>query len=107
VIRADGRVEPIEASGPILGAFADASYQVEDFRVEAGETLVLYTDGITDTRDIAGAFYGESRLLALLAGLAGATADHVRRAVVDDVRSFRGEAQVFDDLTILVAQRKD
>jgi len=106
VIRADGRVEPMEASGPILGAFADASYQVEDFRVEAGETLVLYTDGITDTRDVAGAFYGERRLLALLAGLAGASADHVRRAVVDDVRTFRGEAQVFDDLTILVAHRQ-
>jgi phosphoserine phosphatase RsbU/P len=106
VIRADGTVQPIEARGVILGAFAEATYQLEPSRVEPGEVIVLYTDGITDTRDATGAFYGERRLLALLSSLAGASADDVRRAVVDDVRTFRGEADVFDDLTILVAQRQ-
>ena len=106
VVRADGTLEAVEARGPILGAFAVASYAPGACRVEPGETVVLYTDGITDTRDEAGAFYGEARLRGVLAGLAGAGAEDVLGAVVDDVRDFRGEAPLFDDLTILVAERE-
>jgi sigma-B regulation protein RsbU (phosphoserine phosphatase) len=106
VVRADGRVEAIEARGAILGAFAGATYEPAACHVEPGEVVVLYTDGITDTRDAAGAFYGESRLRRVLAGLARVGADEVLRAVVDDVRAFRGEADLFDDLTILVAERE-
>jgi sigma-B regulation protein RsbU (phosphoserine phosphatase) len=101
-----GTVRPVVADGPILGAFADARFELTEDRVEAGESVVLYTDGITDTRNASGAFYGEPRLRALLAGLGGAPPEDVRRAVLDDVRAFRGAAEVFDDLTILVAQRQ-
>ncbi|MEO6512520.1 MAG: PP2C family protein-serine/threonine phosphatase [Nocardioides sp.] len=101
-----GKVEQIRAGGPILGAFAGAKYDLGDCRVAAGESVVLYTDGITDTRDEGGAFYGERRLLALLADLGGLEPDDLQAAVLDDVRSFRGEAEVFDDLTILVARRE-
>lgn len=105
LVRGDGRVEPVEAAGPILGAFAGVAFDLTECRVEPGETLVLYTDGITDTRDVTGAFYGEPRLLDVLAGQAGRSAEEIRDAVVADVRLFRGDADVFDDLTILVAQR--
>jgi serine phosphatase RsbU (regulator of sigma subunit) len=101
-----GRVEQVQAGGPILGAFAGAAYQLQTCDVAPGESVVLYTDGITDTRDESGAFYGERRLLALLADLGGLEPDELLAAVLDDVRSFRGEAEVFDDLTILVARRE-
>jgi sigma-B regulation protein RsbU (phosphoserine phosphatase) len=106
VVRADGTLDAVVARGAILGAFAGATYEPASCHVEPGEVVVLYTDGITDTRDAAGVFYGEARLRAVLAGLAGAGADDVRRAVVDDVRAFRGEADLFDDLTVLVAERE-
>jgi sigma-B regulation protein RsbU (phosphoserine phosphatase) len=106
VVRADGRLEAIDARGPILGAFAGAAYEPAACHVEAGEVVVLYTDGITDTRDAAGAFYGEARLRGVLADLTGASAEEVLRAVVEDVRFFRGEADLFDDLTVLVAERE-
>jgi serine phosphatase RsbU (regulator of sigma subunit) len=101
-----GRVEQIRAGGPILGAFAGATYDLTDCQVAPGETVVLYTDGITDTRDEGGTFYGEARLLALVAGLHGVEPEEVLAAVLDDVRSFRGETEVYDDLTILVARRE-
>jgi serine phosphatase RsbU (regulator of sigma subunit) len=106
VIRADGQVEALEAGGAILGAFPVASFELGNCRIEPGETMVLYTDGITDTRDATGAFYGESRLVALLGTLSGAGADDVRDAVLADVRAFRGDAAVYDDLTLLVARRE-
>jgi serine phosphatase RsbU (regulator of sigma subunit) len=105
VIRTNGSVEPIQAGGTILGAFAQVTYDLVDCRIEPGETIVLYTDGITDTRDPTGAFYGEPRLHRVLAGLPGTSAEDVRDAVLADVREFRGEADVYDDLTLLVAQR--
>jgi sigma-B regulation protein RsbU (phosphoserine phosphatase) len=106
LVKADGSVESLTASGPILGAFAGAPYEMEGCQVSPGECLVLYTDGITDTRNEGGAFYGEARLLGLLAGLGGASAGELRSAVLDDVRAFRGAADTFDDVTILVAQRE-
>jgi sigma-B regulation protein RsbU (phosphoserine phosphatase) len=106
VIHADGLVEAMEASGPILGAFAEVTHEPGRFQVRPGESVVLYTDGITDARNPDGAFYGEPRLREVLSGLAGASADDVRRAVVDDVRAFRAGADAYDDLTILVAQRE-
>jgi serine phosphatase RsbU (regulator of sigma subunit) len=106
LVGAGGKVEQIRAGGPILGAFAGASYDLGNCQVAPGESVVLYTDGITDTRDEGGAFYGERRLLALLADLGGLEPEDLRAAVLDDVRSFRGQAEVFDDLTILVARRE-
>jgi sigma-B regulation protein RsbU (phosphoserine phosphatase) len=106
VIHADGLVEEMQGGGPILGAFAGAEHGQSRFRIRPGECIVLYTDGITDARNPDGAFYGEPRLREVLSGLAGATADDVRRAVVEDVRTFRAGADAYDDLTILVAERE-
>ncbi len=106
VIRTDGRIESLDASGFILGMFGDAGYQESVGSIGPGETALLYTDGVTEARNPDGAFYGEPRLRALLGGLAGATADDVRRALVEDVTEFRAGADAHDDLTILVVERE-
>jgi sigma-B regulation protein RsbU (phosphoserine phosphatase) len=106
VIQADGLVVEMEGRGPILGAFAGVEHGQSSFQIRPGECIVLYTDGITDARNLDGDIYGEPRLREVLSGLAGATADDVRRAVVEDVRTFRAGADAFDDLTILVAERE-
>jgi len=107
VVRTDGRVETISASGFILGAVGDAGYEEGSGSIGPGEVVLLYTDGVTEARNPQGAFYGDTRLRALLGGLAGSAADDVRRAVVEDVGEFRAGADAHDDLTILVAERED
>jgi len=107
VVRTDGRVETISASGFILGAVGDAGYEEGSGSIGPGEAMLLYTDGVTEARNPQGAFYGDTRLRALLGGLAGSAADDVRRAVVEDVGEFRAGADAHDDLTILVAERED
>jgi serine phosphatase RsbU (regulator of sigma subunit) len=106
LVRTDGRIDTLDASGFILGMFGDAGYEESAGSIGPGDTALLYTDGVTEARNPAGAFYGEPRLRALLAGLAGATADDVRRVVVEDVAGFRAGADAHDDLTILVAERE-
>ncbi|TAJ99500.1 MAG: hypothetical protein EPO36_11905 [Chloroflexota bacterium] len=106
VARRAGRVEPLEADGPILGAFADSAFEERETVLEPGDAVTLYTDGITDARSPARDFYGEDRLLALVGGACGRPAETIAQAITDDVTAFRGEAEPFDDLTLLVVERR-
>lgn len=106
VARRSGALDHLEAAGPILGAFDDAAFEEHTARLAAGDALVLYTDGATETRDPARRFYGEGRLIANLTAACGRPADAIVHAIVDDIRGFRGEAERFDDLTLLVVERR-
>jgi phosphoserine phosphatase RsbU/P len=106
VARRSGSVDTLEAGGPILGAFADAEFEERVASIGLGDSLTLYTDGITEARDEARRFYGESRLLAALGAACGLTAGEIARTIVTDVESFRGEAEPFDDIALLVIERR-
>jgi PAS domain S-box-containing protein len=100
VRRADGRVEELPASGMLLGAFEAPVLRPATTMLAPGETLVLYTDGVTDLRTPDG-HLGEERLVEVIAaGPAGppeAIVEHVRRHTVD----VPGH-QVHDDVAMLV-----
>lgn len=106
VARRRGGVDRLEAAGPILGAFGDATFEERETVLEPGDALTLYTDGITETRDAARDFYGEDRLLAVVGEACAEPAESIAASIVTDVARFRGEAEPFDDLTLLVAERR-
>jgi sigma-B regulation protein RsbU (phosphoserine phosphatase) len=86
--------------GCVLGVFADAEYAATSCAIAPGDTLLLYTDGITEAMDPGGELYGEERLDSL------ARQDHgTPRALVDalvaDVRRHSAAATQSDDLTVL------
>jgi serine phosphatase RsbU (regulator of sigma subunit) len=70
VIRDDGRIREIGGSGPILGGWDDSAWENREIRIGADETLLMYTDGVTDTRGERERF-GAARLRRLLAEHAG------------------------------------
>jgi len=101
----DGKVKPLEgATGIALGAWKGVSYQVTHHKVEPGDTLVFYTDGITEALSPEEQFYSAARLQRVLVPQAGKTAKEVTRAVVQDVRAFGGEHEQADDLTLLAVR---
>jgi sigma-B regulation protein RsbU (phosphoserine phosphatase) len=106
VARWGGGVDRLDAAGPILGAFGDAVFDERMAGLERGDAVVLYTDGLTEARDESRRFYGESRVLASIERICGRPAEEIRRSIVDEVRSFRGAAESFDDLTLLVMERR-
>jgi phosphoserine phosphatase RsbU/P len=106
VARRRGVVEPLEADGPLLGAFLGARFAEGETTLERGDTLVVYTDGITEARDERRRFYGEDRLLGVVADGCGRDADVIVDAIMRDVREFRGAAEAHDDLALLVAERR-
>jgi len=90
----------VETGGP-LGLDPDMTFPPAQAQLTAGETVVLYTDGVTEALDPEGSLYGEQRLFDTLAQCdrdpAGAVA-----AVVADVAQFSGGAAQADDMTLLV-----
>ncbi len=103
ILRADGSVTVLPATGTILGAFGDAWFEDAETTVDFGDLLFLYTDGLTEARRGRDQ-YGEERLLAFLASAKDSSAERVIAEVIDDVISF-AEKGLRDDLAILAVER--
>ena len=100
------RPEPIHLqsdSGPPLCVIEGYKYLSQYYRMTPGESICLYTDGVTEAMNAGGELYGRQRLFAALAA-ARTVSDSVKvvDAVRDDVREFVGVTERSDDLTILV-----
>ena len=97
----------LEAPGAILGAFHDTGLESRSVVLRAGDTLVLYTDGVTEARSHQREFFGEERLKAVTAAAVavGGGAQSVLESVTTAVDAFTAGAEQADDLTIVVVQR--
>jgi phosphoserine phosphatase RsbU/P len=107
LIRRGGQAHTeLDAPGVILGAFRGISLEDCVVQLGPGDTLVLYTDGVTEARTADGQLFGEARLLAAArAGSTNGDAISVTRSILDEVTSFTGDAPRADDLTLVVIQR--
>lgn len=99
ILRADGSLHWIRGAGALLGVFDDAQLAEDELRLSPRDTLVLYTDGVTEERGAQGAF-GEEGLTAVLEDAAASAAseivDRIERAVLA-----HGSGEPRDDIAIL------
>jgi phosphoserine phosphatase RsbU/P len=101
VLRAGGEVEKVDARGRVLGPFADLASVDRVVRLDPGDALLLYTDGVTDARGTADGFFGEGRLRETLSSCAGSTADDTVKAIDRKLREFHG-GRPRDDIAFVV-----
>ncbi|TFV55066.1 GAF domain-containing protein [Mycobacterium sp. PS03-16] len=99
VLRADGRVEQLEAYGTAAGMRAQARYRPHTLRLHRGDTMLMFTDGVDEARSGTG-FYGVDRLMAFLPAYAGAAPDVVCEAVEQSVLEYL-DGNVHDDIALL------
>jgi sigma-B regulation protein RsbU (phosphoserine phosphatase) len=93
------------ASGPVLGLFPGGSYTDETMHLATGETLLLYSDGVTEANDPQGQLFDDTRLQECFAGdLPRSAAETVARLLAA-VRTFAAGAAQSDDITILAVRR--
>jgi sigma-B regulation protein RsbU (phosphoserine phosphatase) len=97
-----GAVARLETGGTILGLFEAVTYEQGSLTLEPGDTLVVFSDGISEAQNPAGEDYGEGRLLACLEANRGASPMEVRDALLVSVRAFVSGATPSDDMTLLV-----
>jgi len=91
---------PLE-TGPVLGLDEEATYPVHRLRLQPGETLLMYTDGITEATNGALQLYGQERMLACLTTLAETGNDDPVGGLVSDVERFAAGHGQADDITVL------
>jgi PAS domain S-box-containing protein len=101
---ATGTVEEVQTPGTWLGAHHDATAVTRDLelRLLPGDTLVLFTDGLTEAANASGEMYGVDRVIAALRAQAAAPVERVRDHLLDEVRRWAPEQD--DDRTVLVAR---
>jgi len=101
LVSAAGGAEAIGTPGPLLGAFDDGAWDECTVVVSAGDALVFYTDGVTDTRGHDGELFGQDRLAELLDRASRLDADEVASRIDDALQAFqRGHQR--DDVALLV-----
>ncbi len=104
VLRADRRVEPLQSTSPLVGAFKRMKFRDSVVHLAPGEGLFLYTDGVTEARQGAD-FFGEERLLALLEMTARRGPTVICRRVLSAVTEFAG-GRTADDVALLALKRE-
>ena len=100
LVRADGGVERVGAPGTLLGVFPDPDLEDRPLRLGPGDYLVLYTDGVVESRQ-GDRIFGEAGLVTALESARGADAAGVCRRVQEAVVSF-GEEPPRDDMALVV-----
>jgi phosphoserine phosphatase RsbU/P len=105
LVRADGEIEWLAPTAPAVGLFPTWSCATGDIRLEPGDTLIVYSDGITEAMADDDEIFGDERLLEIAIGLRGAPVDEVVTTIVAEVQRFSGSVQE-DDLTLVVARAR-
>ena len=88
-------------SGLPLGLFCDSAFVSSGVKLAAGETLLLFTDGVTEANDHAGSEFGTERLRSSINGSSFGHPTEILQSCIDSVAAFRNGAARNDDLTML------
>ncbi|MBM4162688.1 MAG: GAF domain-containing protein, partial [Ignavibacteria bacterium] len=98
-------VIPLTSGGLPLGMFDFAEFQQETVTLDPKDTLILYTDGVTEAMNRSEKEYGEDRLLQAVERAGDKSAHEVKEAIVTDVDKFVAGEPQSDDLTVMVLKR--
>jgi len=105
LLRASGAEELLGQGGPALGIFVGDGFEAGSARLDAGDTLVLFTDGVVEPTDARDVEFGAARLAEAVRGAAGRPAEDALQAVVEATRAHSGRNEYDDDFTLVVVRR--
>ncbi len=105
VVSSNG-IERVPSRGAALGVRTGLQFPEDDFVLDPGDTVALYTDGITEARDPAGELLGQHRLEAMLSEADTDSLDATLESVWERVAAYRGGAAATDDATLLLARMR-
>lgn len=105
IIRADGSVEPVEGGGPVLGILPSIEYMEYKKHLNSGDTLVIYSDGVTEATDPAGEEFETDRLGAVVWKFRDKPAQEIVQEVNKALAEFTSGQPQGDDITLIIAKR--
>jgi serine phosphatase RsbU (regulator of sigma subunit) len=106
LLRHNKTVERLEKGGPMLGALQEAAYESGSVRLNPGDMLLAYSDGVTECRNSEDQEFEMGRLSAAANAVGGASANQVLFSTLGAVLDFADACSPEDDLTLLVVRRR-
>jgi len=103
LLRSDGALERLNSTSTVLGLFSEWDCWMGESRLFSGDTLALYTDGVTESFNNAGEEFGEERLVEALRRRSGLSSQALIAAIVAELRQFSPYEQS-DDITLIIAK---
>ena len=106
IARNSGEIETLSTASLILGAFDSAEYHDSHAKLNPGDLVLVFSDGVTEAVNNAGELFGDERLSAFLRANVNLTAREVKDGLLEEVQSFtRGQPQG-DDITVIALKMK-
>ena len=99
-------ISTLEVGGLMLGILDTVNYDEEVYEIKSNQKIILYSDGITEARNVEGDFYGEERFEKWLLDNKFLDPDAMVEGITEELNHFRKEAEQSDDITIIVIQRE-
>lgn len=97
-------VTTLRPTGPVVGVIQDANYSVKEITMETNDLLLAFTDGIPDALNLKNESFGHERLLNILMDV-DTTPAALLENIQDQLYQFTGQAEQFDDITLLAIKR--
>jgi sigma-B regulation protein RsbU (phosphoserine phosphatase) len=105
ILKKNGKIERLESSGLCLGMFPSSTYEINTVTIEPGDTALLFTDGITESRNKKNEEFSEERLISVIKKRPRLSAQKLLDKIYDDVRQFTSGTDQMDDMTLVVIKR--
>ena len=96
---------PLEKTGLPIGIDEEATWEHRSVQIYPGDVLVFYTDGVPDAQNLEGQFYRQESLVRVINENLGHTAEELQKSILDSLYNFVGDADPFDDITLMVLVR--
>lgn len=104
IIRLSGEILKLEATSMPLGLMEETQFSVEHTQLEAGDKILVYTDGVSEAQNRAGQFFETERLELLMRANAGKPCDHLISTMIRSVEAFTEDTPQGDDITAVVIE---
>ncbi len=105
VLDKKGKIHRLESCGLCLGMFPTTTYEAQKITLKAGDMALLFTDGITESRNKKEEEFTEERLTSLLQKHSKLEAPKLLKKISEELKSFTSGAETMDDMTIVIIQK--
>lgn len=104
IFHRDGSLDRLETGGPLLGFDPEFTYKTGEIRLQTGDLVLLYTDGITDTVGKAGQLFDETGLIETLKDCQDSNVEEIAKVLMEKLEKFKGKKSFVDDLTYIIVR---
>jgi len=101
IVNLEGEYQFLTEGGLLMGAFNDAVYKSAQVKLNAGDLVFFYTDGINEAQNVNGEQFGEERLLELIREFRNLSARKITERIVSEVNNFASDDMPQDDMTVI------